>query len=120
MAEKLSVTIDHTTGITSRWGPDSWASKDVPTGVTFGSSIPGGHKDATLTLARRIDQDYEDLNLLDPVTIRGMGGEAVFEGFISALPRTHGDQYSITVNCLGWSSTLKDDPSFREIYVDRD
>lgn len=50
----------------------------------------------------------------------GAGGETAWEGRVQQLPRSHGADTTITVGCVGWAAHLKDDPGFREIYVDRD
>ena len=119
-AARLSVAVTKADGTVSRWGPDEWDAANIPQSMRFGTSVPGGFKDATITLPRRIDLDYPDLNLFDTVTILGPGGKVAWEGRVVQLPREHGDQYSIQVGCVGWSSHLTDDPSFTEVYVDRD
>jgi hypothetical protein len=116
----LSVAVITTAGNTYRWGPDEWKAENIPQGISCSTAMPGLFKSCTITLPRRIDLDYPDLNLLDTVQLLGAGNEIVWEGRVQELPRTHGDTFSITVSAVGWSSHLMDDPSFREIYVDRD
>lgn len=117
---RLSVAVTASNGNVKRWGPDEPDGRDVPMGLRFSTSMPGGFKDLTLTLPRRIDVDYSDLNLFDTVQVLGAGGEVAWEGRVQQLPRSHGTDTTVTVGCVGWSAHLKDDPSFREIYVDRD
>lgn len=119
-AYRLAVSVTHADGTTSRWGGDEPDSGKVPQGVTFGTTVPGGHKDCSLTLARRIDIDSPDLNLYDSVRIYGPGNQTVWEGRVAQLPRQHDQAYSVQVGCVGWAAHLKDDPSFSMIYVDRD
>lgn len=116
----LSVAITTASGEIYRWGPDEWDTYNIPPAISFGTSMPGGFKSATITLPRRIDQEYPDLNLLDNVEILGPGNEVVWEGRVQQLPRSHQDTFSIQVGAVGWSAHLMDDPSFREIYIDRD
>lgn len=118
--DRLAVAVEHADGTITRWGPDEWEAEDIPSGLTFSSSVPGGFKDCTLVLPRKITIDYPDLNLFDNVTIYRPGGKTVWEGRVAALPRSHGDSYTITVQCTGWISHLADDPAFQEIYIDRD
>jgi hypothetical protein len=119
MKSQLSVAITTASGEVYRWGPDEWDAQNIPQALAFGTSMPGGFKSATLTLPRRIDLDYPDLNLLDSVQILGPGNEVAWEGRVQQLPRTHQDTFSIQVGAVGWSAHLMDDPSFREIYVGR-
>jgi hypothetical protein len=120
MKAQLSVAISTADGEVYRWGPDEWDAKNIPQGIGFGTSMPGGFKSATITLPRRIDLEYPDLNLLDTVQILGPGNEVAWEGRVQQLPRSHGDTFSIQVGAVGWSAHLMDDSSFREIYIDRD
>ena len=117
---RLSVAVTAASGDVKRWGPDEPDGRDVPMGLRFSTSMPGGFKDLTLTLPRRIDVDYSDLNLFDTVQVLGAGGEVAWEGRVQQLPRSHGTDTTVTVGCVGWAAHLKDDPSFREVYVDRD
>jgi len=120
MNAQLSVAIIAAGGEAYRWGPDEWDVENIPQAISFGTSMPGGFKSATITLPRRIDFDYADLNLLDTVQILGPGNEVAWEGRVQQLPRSHGDTFSITVGAVGWSAHLMDDTSFREVYVGRD
>lgn len=117
---RLAVGITTASGTTYRWGGDEPDAQDQPTSLSFSTAMPGGFKDCSMVLPRRIDLEYPDLNLLDDVRVYGPGNETVWEGRVHALPRSHGSDTSITVQCVGWSAHLKDDPSFRGIYVDRD
>lgn len=118
--DRLSVRIEHASGALSRWAADEPDSANVPQGISFGTSIPGGHKDAQCSLSRRIDRDYPDLGLFDTVVFYGPGGDVAFEGRIQQLPRSHGDSFGIQVGAVGWAAHLRDDPSFKEVYRDRD
>jgi hypothetical protein len=119
--ERLAITVTHADGRVTRWGPDEVEADDVPHDLTFGSSIPGGFKDLSCSLLRRIDIEYSDQALFDDVRVYGPGNETVWEGRLVQFPRTHdAAAFSVTPGAVGWSSHLRDDPSFREIYVDRD
>lgn len=120
MAAKRSVRITTAAGSVYRWGPEEWEVLNIPQALTYGSTIPGGFKTATIVLPRRIDIDYPDLNLGDHVEILGRGNKILWEGRVHQLPRSHGTGSAITVGAVGYQAHLADDQSFREIYVSRD
>lgn len=120
MKAQLSVAITTASGEVYRWGPDEWDANNIPQAIAFSTSMPGGFKTANITLPRRIDLEYPDLNLLDNVQILRPGNKVVWEGRVQQLPRSHQDTFSIQVGAVGWSAHLMDDASFREIYIDRD
>lgn len=118
--DRLSVAVTKADGTVARWGPDEWQAQNIPQALSFGTSVPGGFKDATITLPRRVDLDYPDLNLYDTITILGPGAKVAWEGRVVQLPRDHGDTFSITVGAVGWAAHLRDNPAFSMVYVDRD
>jgi|GEM_PF-1736529 len=118
--ERLALSITHQDGSVTRWGGDEPDAGNIPSGLKFGTTIPGGFKDCSCSLARRIDIDYPDLQLFDGVRVYGPGNETVWEGRQQQFPRDHADAFSIAIGAVGWSAHLEDDASFREIYVDRD
>lgn len=117
---RLALSIEHPDGRVTRWGGDEPSAEDVPGDLTFGTSIPGGDKDASCSLLRRVDLDYSDQGLLDRVRIYGPGNKTAWRGRMSQFPRSHGQGYSITPGAVGDVTELEDFPAFREIYVDRD
>jgi hypothetical protein len=118
--DKLSVSVEHADGRTTRWSADEVDGKNIPTDLTFGTSVPGGFGQLGCSLLRRLDQDHPDQDLFDTVTVHGPGGRIAWQGRMQQFPRSHGDSYAVTPGAVGWSSHLRDDPSFRQIYVDRD
>lgn len=105
---------------TKRWGADDPDPNNVPNGLSFSTSIPGGYKDCTVNLPRAITEDYPDLQLLDNLRVFGPGGQTAWDGRVAQLPREQDDARSIQVGSVGWSAHLRDDSSFSEVYVDRD
>jgi hypothetical protein len=79
-----------------------------------------GFADAGFTLARRIDLDYPDANLLDTIVFVGEDGSVAYEGRVMATPRTFDAGHSITYTLAGWMSHAKSRASFPGLYVDRD
>jgi hypothetical protein len=116
---RLSISITHADGRVTRLGPDEVKPENVPTGLGFGTEMPGGYGKCSLQLLQRIDLETP-LQLFDDVTVYGPGGEVAWQGYITQLPRSHGDSYGLTPGAVGYSATLKDRPDFREVYVDRD
>jgi hypothetical protein len=120
MDDRLSMSITHADGRVTRLGPDEPEAKDIPEGLNFSTSIPGGFSQADWKLSRRVDIDYADLNLLDSVRIYGAGNRTAWEGRMAQLPRQHGTGIAINPGAVGYSAHLRDDPSFCEVYIDRD
>jgi hypothetical protein len=120
MDDRLSMSITHADGRVTRMGPDEPEAKDIPEGLNFSTSIPGGFSQADWKLSRRVDIDYADLNLLDSVRIYGAGNRTAWEGRMAQLPRQHGTGIAINPGAVGYSAHLRDDPSFAEVYIDRD
>jgi hypothetical protein len=113
-------SVTHSDGRVTRWGPDEPNATEIPGDLTFSTQIPGGFKDLSCSLLRRIDLDYPDLGLFDRVRVYGPGNRTVWEGRMAQFPRSHGDGFQIVPGAVGHSAALTDNPSFREIYVDRD
>jgi hypothetical protein len=117
---RLNVSVTHPDGSTSRWAGDEPDPANIPQGLRFGTSIPGGFVDATLNLPRRITTDSPDLNLYDTIRVYGAGNQTAWEGRVAGLPRQHDQTFSVQVAAVGWSAHLRDDPSFSMVYADRD
>jgi hypothetical protein len=105
-------------GARYRWDANQSADRR-PRNLSFRTKIGEGFSDASLQFARRIDQDYPDLNLVDNAVFTGADGSIAYEGRNSAMPRDLGDTHSISVTLAGWMAHAKD-KKFQEIYVDRD
>jgi hypothetical protein len=103
-----------------RWGADENAVGNIPKGLGFSTSDPGGFKDCSLSLARDIDKNWPDLRLLRALRIYGMGGRTAWEGSLQEIPFHHADDTSIAPGATGHVSMLDYDPSFAEIYIDAD
>lgn len=120
MDDRLGLTVTHSDGQITRWGPDEANGEDIPGDLTFSTQIPGGFKDLTCSLLRRVDVDYVDQGLYDNVRVYGPGNRTVWEGRMAQFPRSHGDGFQIVPGAIGHSALLADNPTFREIYVGRD
>lgn len=100
-----------------------WDANQAPgsrlRGFSFRTKLGDGFSDATGQLARRIDEDYPDLELVQTVTVVGADGSTAYEGRLAAMPRELDTTHSIGVTLAGWMAHAKD-RKFSEIYVDRD
>lgn len=103
-----------------RWAADEPNPANVPSGMSCGSSMPGGFDQADVTLPRKANIDYSDLERLTTVQFIGAGGEIAGEYRLESAPRTSGDEMSVSPGLVGWQAHLDDDKSAREIYVDID
>lgn len=119
--DRLGITIRSTDGfVKRRLGPDELEDRDLADAIEFGTTDPGGYKDSGFSLPRA-DLSGDDLALFNEAAIWGLGGGLTgFEGRIQETPSSVGDEISVDVNSVGWAAHLEDDPSFREVYVDRD
>lgn len=115
----LFVEVTSGAGATFRWDANQADPGSRPFDLRFATRIGDGFADASLRLARRIDQDYPDLDLGNSVVIRAADGSLRYEGYIAAMPRDLSDSHWIGVTLTGWMSHAKD-RKFQEIYVDRD
>lgn len=114
----LSVNLTDANGVVTRFGSEDTNPALIPTGISW-RTARDGFGDASLTLSRRIDRDYPDINLLDEVEIIGADGTTAYEGRVGAAPRTFDGSHSIGLQFAGWISHARDQ-QFTEIYVDRD
>jgi hypothetical protein len=115
---ELTVEITGTDGTQRRWGAGRGAG-DTPRGLSFRTKQAEGFADGNLTLARRIDREYVDLELLSSVVISGADGSIAYEGRVADLPRSMQDTHEVTVQTAGWMAHARD-RKFREVYFDRD
>jgi hypothetical protein len=117
---RLSVQIGFPGGPQYRWGLDEPNPANVPTNLSFSTTMPGGAEQMSCNLARRADADYPDLQEFGTVTVYGAGGEIAWQGRLETTPRTSGDQLSITPGAVGWQAHLDDEQNARMIYIDSD
>ena len=103
-----------------RWAADEPRPENIPSGVRFSTTMPGGFESADATLPRRPDTTYADLEPFSTLVIYGPGGAVAGEFRLERAPRTSGNQMSVTPSAVGWQAHLEDDKSAKEVYVDRD
>ena len=119
--DDLELTVEVVKPDGRRYGWDSHGdAEDIFTGLGFSTKRMEGFSSMSLTLPRRIDQEHPDIELRDEVNVHSATGDIVWEGRVSAAPRSLDDGgHSIGVQATGWISSAKD-RKFAGIYVDRD
>lgn len=117
---RLTVRAQTPGGKEFRWATDEVNPANVPNGLSFSTTIPGGFEQASLSLARKPKVSYEDLTEFTNLRVEGAGGILAWEGRIEATPRESGDQKAISPQAVGWQAALEDDQTAVMPYVDRD
>ena len=115
---ELTVQITKPDGRAYQWDGAGFA-EDVPTGIVCTTKRQEGFSTASLTLPRRIDQDHPDIELRDELEIHSVNGDVVWEGFVTAAPRSLDDGHSIDIQATGHMAHAKN-RKMVEVYVDRD
>ncbi len=118
IALDLSAEVQTASGARYRWDANQAPGSRLRN-LSFSTKIGEGFSSASGQLARRIDLDYPDLNLVDTVALIGADGSVAFEGRSSAMPHELTDTHSIGITLTGWMAHTKE-RRFTEIYVDRD
>ena len=114
---RLTFGVRHADGSETRWGQDEPDPAKQPQAFGFETQNPGGFGSFSLTLSRDLIPQADEA-LLDTLVAWGPGGEVAFEGRITRFPRSQGQDKTVTVQGVGWSSHLNDHRAFREIYRD--
>lgn len=116
---ELSVEITDASGTTYRWDSKARA-EDRPQGLSFGTKTGDGFGPGGCTLARRVDEDYNDIGLKNDVRFIGADGSIAYEGRVAATPRSYDESgHSISISAAGWMSYAKQQ-KFTMPVVDRD
>lgn len=117
---RVDLDVKTPTGRHYRWAGDEPKPTNVPQGMTYSDTMPGGFEQFGCTLPRKADVDYADLERLSTITIRGAGGAIAGQYRLEGAPRRSGDQLSISPAAVGWQAALEDNKSARMIYRDID
>jgi hypothetical protein len=118
---QLAIDIATPDGLShNRWALDEHDPQNVPSGLSFSSTMPGGFESLSCVLPRKPWIDYGDLAEFSTVTVYGAGGRVGWQGRLQSSPRTSGGQMSISPGAVGWQAALSDDKSARMIYLDCD
>lgn len=103
-----------------RWGADEPDPANVPAGIRFSDTMPGGFETFDCTLPRKSSRAGADLEPFSTIKALSAGGGTVWEGRLERSPRSSGDEVSVSPSAVGYQAALDDDKSAREIYIDID
>ena len=117
---RLHLDVESPAGRHSRWADDEHKAENIPGGLRFSDTMPGGFETLDVTLPRKTAVGYSDLTPLSTIRALGAGGEVAWEGRLERAPRVSGDQVAISPSAVGWQAHLEDDKSARMIYRDID
>jgi hypothetical protein len=103
-----------------RWGGDEPDAQNVPSGLRWGSTMPGGYESCDCVLPRRPGVDYADLERLTTLRVISNGGQVVGEYRLERTPQTSGDQMAISPSAVGWQAHLDDHKGVSVVFIDRE
>lgn len=115
---ELGIEIETAEGAIFRLDADQLKAQDIPSSISFTTQRGDGFGTASFALMREIFRDHPDLNLLDTVRFIARDGSIAYEGLIQSFPRTNDPQQQITVQCVGWMTSLKWKP-MAKLIIDR-
>lgn len=116
---RASLALVRPDGTEKRLGGDEPNAENIPKGLGWGMTLPGGYADLSFDLSRDPGIDYGDTSLFDEVHVYGAGNDKLYEGYDVAFPGSD-DNSSSSVNAMGFQGKLKDNPVFSEIFLDAD
>lgn len=115
-----TVEITDPSGNRYRWGAGARDPRDIPLSLRFSTRPGKGFDSCSLTLSRRLDAEYPDLQIEHEVRIIGADGKILWEGFTQSAPRERTmDGDSISLQALGWMDDAAGQ-EFVELLIDRD
>lgn len=117
---RTSIEVETPSGRRYRWAENEPRGEDVPSGVRWSDTMPGGFESMDCVLPRKSGVDYSDLEQLSTLRVRGASGDIAGEYRLERSPRTSGEQMAISPGAVGWQAHLEDDKSAMMPYVDRD
>lgn len=116
---RLAISVTHADGRVTKWSANEVDGGNIPSDLTFTTTVPGGFGAMSCSLLREIEPRSDEA-LYDDVRVYGAGNQTVWQGRMAQLPRQGGRSSSVTPGAVGHSAHLEDDPSFRQVIVDRD
>lgn len=103
-----------------RWGGDEPDPANRVSGLSFSSSMPGGHEQMGCTLPRLPGIEYGDLERMSDFVVYGPGGEVRWQGRLTDAPSVSGDQMAVTPGAVGYKAHLSDSRRASMVFIDRD
>lgn len=112
--DRLALSVTTNNGRVVRWGGDEPDAERIPGDLTFSTSMPGGYKDLSCSLLRRLGSDER---LFNRVRVYGPGNRTAWDGRLVQFPR---EDALVNPSATGYAAHMRDDPSFRGVYINRD
>ena len=106
-------------GQRTRWADDERNAENVPSGLTWSTSMPGGSDTLRCTLPRDPERSYGDLGLLTELRVSRDGGRTL-RYRLDEAPKVSGDQMAVEPAARGYRAALEDRADVRALFVDRD
>ena len=113
------ITAVSTSGYRYRWAKDEAEAANVPSGLRYGTSMPGGSDTLNATLPRDPDRSYPDQGLLAELQVSRDGGRTQTYR-LEETPKVSGDQMAVEPAARGHRAALEDRSDVRALFVDRD
>lgn len=113
------ITAVSTNGYRTRWGYDELDAEQVPSGLQWGTSIPGGADTLRCVLPRDPERAYSDTGLLTELQVSRDGGRTM-RFRLDETPKVSGDQMAVEPAAKGYRAALEDSADVRALFVSRD
>lgn len=101
-----------------RWGEDEPDPENRPTGTLFGSGMPGGDQQLQVSLPRKSDVDYADLDRFTEIEVEDAAGDKVWSGYLERAARVSGDRLEVSPDAIGWQGYLEDEQGINLLGID--
>src|ERR1700750_3245960 len=93
---RVSTAITTPTGRHYRWGRDESRGENVPSGLRWSTTAPGGFETLDAALARSPRRDYDDLKPLSDLQVLGAGGRVAARDRLGRPPGASGGPRGIS------------------------
>ena len=113
----LAVEIIQGDGTPIRCGHDEQNPANIPSGIGFETTMPGGFSTGQITIPRPANLRSDSQMMFSPIRMYGEGSRTFYEGFITGISQA--SQNEITIQTAGHVDWLER-VNTREIFVDRD
>ena len=108
----MSVEVETPSGRRYRWAENEVDPSRVPTGLRFSDTMPGGFESLDVTLPRKTQVDYADVEALSTIRVLGASCDLAGEYRLERAPRSSGESVAISPSAVGWQAHLEDNKQF--------
>ncbi len=107
-------------GKTFDWSENGHDAGSLLEDMADSGSVPGGNKDWSAMLPRKLGIDYSDMKRGSKVELFGAGQMPLSVYRLTRAPQVSGDKLSVTPAAQGYEGHLVDDNTAQEIFIDAD